>query len=259
MSDPLVVRPQNKTLAVATAAGVGALAIGGFTLSFTALRELAEREFAIAPHLSFIYPLVIDGFIVIATAAAFTMKNRGPRVTWYPWAALVGFGALSVLGNAAHAMDNASATFPEWLSALGASVPAVALLVASHLLVLMIDGKSAARTRVRPKRPTASPMPTQATAVTVRTDSGAAAVTSTSEHPSSEVRRLHAVNQPATTSDLAAQVAAAMATGRPATAAMVAELEGVSERTGRRRLAELRKQNPELFTPTTEIRQETSR
>src|SRR5690606_35592864 len=114
MSDPLTVRPQNKTLAVATASGVAALAIGGFTLSFTALRELAQREFAIAPQLSFIYPLVIDGFIVIATAAAFTMKKRGPRVTWYPWAALIVFGALSVLGNAAHAIDTPTSTFPAW-------------------------------------------------------------------------------------------------------------------------------------------------
>lgn len=240
MSDPLAVRPQNKILAVATATGVGALAIGGFTLSFTALRELAEREFAISPQLSFIYPLVIDGFIVIATAAAFTMKKRGPRVTWYPWAALLIFGALSVLGNAAHAIDNPTATFPAWVSALGASVPAVALLIASHLLVMMIDGKSQSRSRKQRTTPVA-PATGTATATSLQT------ATHEATEQQREVRRLHAVDQSDEPSTLVDQVAQAMAIGRPVTAAFIAEIEGVSERTGRRRLADLRDQHPEIF------------
>lgn len=242
MSDPLAVRPQNKILAVATASGVGALAIGGFTLSFTALRDLAEREFAIAPQLSFIYPLVIDGFIVIATAAAFTMKKRGPRVTWYPWAALLMFGALSVLGNAAHAIDNPTATFPAWVSALGASVPAVALLIASHLLVMMIDGKSQSRSR---QQRTKTPVAQAAEPATASTPPQTATHEATEQQR--EIRRLHALDQPEESATLVDQVAQAMAAGRPVTAALIAEIEGVSERTGRRRLADLREQHPEIF------------
>lgn len=242
MSTPLAVRPQNTILAVATAAGVGLLAMGGFTLSFTALRELAQREFAIAPQLSFIYPLVIDGFIVIATAAAFTMKKRGPRVTWYPWAALAVFGALSVLGNAAHAIDNPSATFPAWISALGASIPAVALLIASHLLVMMIDGKSQARSlKQRPKTSmvrAAEPAPAPASP---------RAASHEADEQQHEIRRLHAVDQTQDSVSLVDQVAEIMATGRPVTAALIAEIEGVSERTGRRRLADLREQHPEIL------------
>lgn len=242
MSDPLTVRPQNKVLAIATAGGVAALAIGGFTLSFTALRDLAQREFAIAAELSFIYPLVIDGFIVIATAAAFTMKKRGPGVTWYPWAALGVFGALSVLGNAAHAIDNPSATFPAWISALGASVPAVALLIASHLLVMMIDGKGQPRSRKR------------ANATTTAQVALSPEQPSTYEDPGlqPEIRRLHAVDRPSPAPSLRTRVAEVVAEGHPVTAALIADIEGVSERTGRRRLADLREQHPEIFETTQE-------
>lgn len=253
MSDPLAVQPQNKVLALATAAGVAALAIGGFTLSFTALRELAQREFAISPQLSFIYPLVIDGFIVIATAAAFTMKKRGPRVTWYPWAALIVFGALSVLGNAAHAIDNPTATFPAWVSALGASVPAVALLIASHLLVMMIDGKSQARSRQRPKAAApAKAAESPAPAVQAKAEPVPAPTPAEASDVPSEIRRLRAVDRPADPPTLAEKVADIVATGRPVTASLIAELEGVSERTGRRRLADLREQHPEIFETSQE-------
>lgn len=247
MSDPLAVRPQNKLLGIATASGVGALAVGGFTLSFAALRELAQREFAIASELSFIYPLVVDGFIVIATAAAFTMKKRGPRVTWYPWAALAVFGALSVLGNAAHAIDNPSATFPAWISALGASVPAVALLIASHLLVMMIDGKSQSRPRIRSKAtvPAKAKEAPPAPAVLPKVDAG-------DQPPAEPERRLHAVDRVAEPKTLAEQVADIIATGESVTAGTIARIQGVSDRTGRRRLAELREQHPEIFETSRE-------
>jgi len=249
MSDPLAVRPQNRILALTTAFGVAALAIGGFTLSFTALRELAQREFAIAPQLSFIYPLVIDGFIVIATAAAFTMKKRGPGVTWYPWAALGVFGALSVLGNAAHAIDNPDATFPSWVSALGASVPAVALLIASHLLVMMIDGKAKAQGKSR-KRSAGD------RAVVRASTEARPRVAEPDVAPVTETVRLHAVESTIESSDsdgLVAQLEVFAAQGEPITGALIGRLEGVSERTGRRRLAALQESHPELFGTELEV------
>lgn len=260
MSTPLAVRPQNRALALGTAAGVAALAIGGFTLSFTALRDLAQREFAISPQLSFIYPLVIDGFIVIATAAAFTMKKRGPRVTWYPWAALIVFGALSVLGNAAHAIDNPSATFPAWVTAFGASVPAVALLIASHLLVMMIDGKSQARSRQQTKvtgNETTGQRhvrwePESAKSTDIELAPSVKPASAEEEVPP-EIRRPHAVDGPAvpTLADegqpLVAKLERIVADGGQVTGALIASLEGVSERTGRRRLERLREDHPHFF------------
>lgn len=238
--DPLAIRPQNRWLAWGTAIGVALLAIGAFTLSFTALRELAAREFAIAPALAFIYPLVVDGFIVIATAAAFTMKNRGPRTTWYPWATLAVFGALSVLGNAAHAIDNPTATFPAWISAVGASVPAVALLIASHLMVMMIDGK---RTQQTKPRKTAAPQ-TPAHAPAEAPEDQLVVVPA----PGPVFPRLHAVGATASTgASLAERVEQALGDGESPSASLIAELEGVSERTGRRRLADLRRERPDLF------------
>lgn len=239
-SDPLAVRPQNRWLAWGTVTGVGLLAIAAFTLSFTALRELAAREFAIAPGLAFIYPLVVDGFIVIATAAAFTMKNRGPRTTWYPWATLAVFGALSVLGNAAHAIDNPTATFPSWISAVGASVPAVALLIASHLMVMMIDGKKAS-----PSKPRKTTVPEPQTVVAE--EAPALAI-----DPAPVFPRLHAIEPAASDgASLAERVVQALGEGEAPSAALIAQLEGVSERTGRRRLAELRRERPDLFEDET--------
>ncbi|HEY5224701.1 MAG TPA: DUF2637 domain-containing protein, partial [Microbacteriaceae bacterium] len=98
MSDSLAVRSSNPVLAWATALGVVGLALGGFVLSFQALRDLAVRS-GIDPTLAFLWPLIVDGFIVVATAAAFALKRRGRRVTWYPWVALMLFSAISVAGN----------------------------------------------------------------------------------------------------------------------------------------------------------------
>ncbi|MGF3057346.1 DUF2637 domain-containing protein [Microbacterium sp. YY-01] len=251
MSDLLTVGPQNKALAVLTALGVAGLAIGGFTLSFTALRELAIREFAIASSLAFIYPLVIDGFIVIATAAAFTMKKRGPRATWYPWSALGVFGALSVLGNAAHAIDSPTATFPAWVSALGASVPAIALLVSSHLMMLMLSGK----TKTRATRPTKTERSTQTTAKDQRSVPSVQQQTTTTPRkiePTPQVadqrpaRRLHAVESTVGSLTLK-QLQEVVASGERITPELFVQSEGVSDRTGRRRIERLRKEHPELF------------
>lgn len=153
MSDPLAVQPQNKVLAL----GDGPRASRRWRSAASrrrsrALRELAQREFAISPQLSFIYPLVIDGFIVIATAAAFTMKKRGPRVTWYPWAALIVF-------------ERSCSETPHTRSTIRPRRPGLGLgpggerprRSAPHRitfkLVMMIDGKSQARSRQRLPRP----------------------------------------------------------------------------------------------------------
>ena len=143
-SDVLAVKPQNAWLAWGTASGVVLLALGGFVLSFNALRDLAVHS-GLLPELSWIWPLIVDGFIVVATAAAFGLKRRGPRVTWYPWTALVVFAVVSVAGNASHAVNSDLVTVPVWIATVVSSVPAVALLIASHLLVVMIDGKARAR------------------------------------------------------------------------------------------------------------------
>jgi len=131
----------SNRLAQVLAAGVAGLAIGSFVLSFNALRDVAEAA-GIPGELAFAWPLIVDGFIVVATLAAFALRSRGLRVTWYPWATLIAFGIVSVIGNALHVqtLDPGRVRLDSTLAVAVSSVPPIALLVASHLLVVMISG-----------------------------------------------------------------------------------------------------------------------
>jgi hypothetical protein len=95
---PSLLRPDNRPLLYAVAAIVAALAAIAFVLSFSALRDLA-----VAAHVSveraWLWPLAVDGNIVVNTVAGLLLRPRGRTVSWYPWAALFLFSAVSVLGN----------------------------------------------------------------------------------------------------------------------------------------------------------------
>ncbi len=131
-------RKGTRVVTVVTAVGIVALAAGGFVLSFDALRDLAERS-GTQPRLAWIWPLTVDGFIVVATVAAFSLARAGRRVTWYPWAALMLFAVISVTGNALHAINNEDALrVATPIAVMVSSIPAIALLVASHFLVVLV-------------------------------------------------------------------------------------------------------------------------
>lgn len=248
-----------------TTAGVVGLALGGFTLSFASLRDLAVAS-GLLPQLAFLWPLIVDGFIVVATAAAFRLKPKGPRVTWYPWAALLGFAAVSVAGNALHAAENPDRTVSVWVATVVSAVPAVALLVASHLLLVMAEHQHS---------PTAQlTMPTSSltTVTAAESDPAMAVLTATPAHDHPFDRAdLHA-RQVADTVDasaphhgaapqtigalpswadpLEAWLGECVASGTEITGRSLADELRVSDRTGRRRLEELKAAAPHLFTIT---------
>jgi len=220
----------------------------GFTLSFAALRDLAVAS-GLSPSLAFLWPLVVDGFIVVATAAAFRLRHAGRRVTWYPWTALALFAAVSVSGNAIHAASSDGRSVAVWIATVVSAVPAVALLVASHLLVVMAEHTAR----------TARPSPTEILQVP---DAAAQAITPaarealpaheddvsvvTSETPGSSP----ALETGAVTGedeDLAAWIRDQLKAGIPVTGRSVAAHLQVSDRTGRRRLDALKAARPSLF------------
>ena len=127
----------------ATSVGVSAIAVGGFVLSFSTLRDLAIRS-GIPPELAFIWPLIVDGFILVATAAAWTLRNQA-RGTWYPWAALVLFSGISVAGNALHASMVRTVDVNYWVATVVSAIPSVAQILASHLLVVMARARETQR------------------------------------------------------------------------------------------------------------------
>lgn len=118
--------------------GTGLLALGGFTLSFAALRDLAVRV-GMPADLGWIWPLLIDGMIVEATLAVVALAQRGSRAVWYAWFLLAAGAVVSVGSNSVHAM----LTGHGWAGAAAASVPPVVLLATTHLTVLLMAAPEA--------------------------------------------------------------------------------------------------------------------
>lgn len=115
-------------------AGTSLLAVGGFVLSFAALRDLAVRV-GMPADLGWIWPLLIDGMIVEATLAVVALSQRGSRrAVWYAWFLLAVGAVVSVGSNSVHAM----LTGHGWAGAAAASVPPVVLLATTHLTVLLM-------------------------------------------------------------------------------------------------------------------------
>jgi hypothetical protein len=133
-----------KIAALATA--VVALASGA--LSWDAL-QWGAGELGIDRRLTWLFPVSIDGAIVVGTVAALALRAARPRVRLYVWTLLGAGIAASVVGNGAHAAgDNP-------LHRIGAAVPAAALAASLHLLVILVRttrASAGAAVRVTPVR-----------------------------------------------------------------------------------------------------------
>lgn len=120
---------------VAAASGTVIIGAGAFWLSFTALADLAARS-GIPVGQAWIWPLLVDGLIVVATVAVVALD--GHRTAWYPWSLLIAGALVSVTANAAHALIAALVSVPGLLAATVAAVPPLVLLASTHLTVILI-------------------------------------------------------------------------------------------------------------------------
>ena len=119
-------------------AGTTLLAVGGFVLSFAALRDLAVRV-GMPADLAWLWPLLIDGMIVESTLAVVALAQRGSRAVWYAWFLLAVGAVVSVGSNGIHAVISGHG----WAGAAAASVPPVVLLATTHLTVLLMAAPEA--------------------------------------------------------------------------------------------------------------------
>lgn len=119
---------------VAAASGTVLIGGGAFWLSFVALADLAVRS-GIDTGQAWIWPLLVDGLIVVATVAVVALDGR--RSAWYPWALLIAGAGMSVTTNAAHAIVAATASVPALRAAIVAAVPPLVLLASTHLTVVL--------------------------------------------------------------------------------------------------------------------------
>lgn len=112
-----------------------AIALMAFILSFDALRTLAVAC-GVQPGLSWMFPLIIDAPVLAFTWATWVFKTRGLGQA-YPWAMLLVFSAVSLVGNALHAhpAETNGLLLPDWGASLLMTMPPVALLATSHMIV----------------------------------------------------------------------------------------------------------------------------
>lgn len=122
--------------------GTVVIASGAFCLSFTALTRLALMA-GVPDWQAWAWPVIVDGLIVVATISVVTMTGR--RQAWYPWLLLIAAAAVSVTGNAIHAILPTGTRMPSALAATVAAVPPVVLLAVTHLAAILTRPAEAPR------------------------------------------------------------------------------------------------------------------
>jgi hypothetical protein len=109
-----------------TTSGVIGLAAAGFTMSYDALHSLAVTQ-GVPPELAWMWPLVVDGFIVVASLSV-VRAVADNRHAGYPWLLVLAFSAISVTFNVVHAAPTVVARFV-------AAIPPTALVLSFELLM----------------------------------------------------------------------------------------------------------------------------
>ncbi|WP_280255190.1 DUF2637 domain-containing protein [Nocardia wallacei] len=153
-----------RVFAVVVIVGVGAAA---FRLSFATLRDLAVLAHIPASD-AWLFPVIIDGTIVQATAGALVLA-KSPERRFFTWVLAVG-ALVSVAGNSIHAAM-AGQPLPPWACALVAAIAPISLLVDTHGLAVLFRAAQQRRSTPAPdpvtepvKEPAHEPLPAPAPA-----------------------------------------------------------------------------------------------
>jgi len=199
-----------------SAAGVVVLAAAAFTLSYDALHQLA-LDSRVRPALAWLWPVVIDGTIVVALLTVLAAKRAATRAG-YPWTLAGLFSTASVAFNIAHAPDRPVAQ-------LVFAMAPVALVLTTHLLMQQVGWRRAT------SGPTAPVAEQQAS-------SQAAQPHRPGDHPAPEPPSPDQAAPAGARARVRAAYEAQIQAGQTPTGAGLARAAGVSERYGQRLLAE---------------------
>ena len=122
--------PRNQvTPAKLTAAASTAVTGLAFALSYTALSDLASNN-GISEDQAPALPLIVDGLSIVSTIAAYSLRST--RYRQYAWALLIVSTAVSVAGNAVHALQNG------WIAVAIAVIPPLVQLASVHLTMVLL-------------------------------------------------------------------------------------------------------------------------
>jgi hypothetical protein len=195
-----------------SATGVLVLAAAAFTLSYDALHQLA-LDSRVRPALAWLWPVVIDGTIVVALLTVLAAKRAATRAG-YPWMLAGLFSAASVAFNIAHAPDRPVAQ-------LVFAMAPVALVLTTHLLIQQVGWRRATPV---PGAPVADPQAAQPHTPT--------------DHPAQQPAPADRSAPAGARARVRAAYEAQVQAGQTPTGAGLARAAGVSERYGQRLLAE---------------------
>jgi hypothetical protein len=126
--------PVSRWVVMAAVSGNVGIALGAFWLSFTALTNLASLA-GVPVGEAWIWPLIVDGMIVVSTISVVALSPHGRRATFYPWGLLIAGTAVSVAANIAHAGIAADVAVSKPLAASVSAIPPIVLLASTHLTV----------------------------------------------------------------------------------------------------------------------------
>lgn len=121
--------------------GTVGLAAAAFTLSFTALRDLAILAGTHQAQ-AWLWPLVVDGVILEATISVVALRNGTGQARRFAWILLTSGAGISVAANIVHALVTADDRVPALVAALVASVPPLTLVAMTHLTVELLRNTS---------------------------------------------------------------------------------------------------------------------
>lgn len=124
-----------RRLRVALAWVLIALAGCAVYLSWGALYDLAIYVGGMSPARAMAFPPIVDLVTVAALLLALLVPNPAKGARGFAWLTLAVFGLVTVAGNAAHvvAVSPGSFRLGEWAGIAVNAIPAIALLMTTHL------------------------------------------------------------------------------------------------------------------------------
>ncbi|WP_084701759.1 DUF2637 domain-containing protein [Streptacidiphilus anmyonensis] len=175
------------------------LGLAGCALSYDALRQMATAVH-VRPTLTYLFPVVIDGFIAYGVRALLVLREAPLPARLYAWGLFIAATAASIWANSVHALDlNRPGTVTLHLGdttvTVLSAIPPLALAGATHLhLLIKRYGGTPAETAPAPVPATPTgvqdgPQPSPTQAAQVPYNASAALPVATPPLP----RALHAV------------------------------------------------------------------
>ncbi|SEK66373.1 DUF2637 domain-containing protein [Streptacidiphilus jiangxiensis] len=117
------------------------LGLAGCALSYDALRQMATAVH-VRPTLTYVFPVVIDGFIAYGVRALLVLREAPLPARLYAWGLFIAATAASIWANSVHALDlnrpgTVSLHLGDTTVTVLSAIPPLALAGATHLHLLI--------------------------------------------------------------------------------------------------------------------------